>query len=143
MQKFLDQLNDNLIYLSEELDGNNITIKCTVEKLDYYIKDYKFRVLKDLNFGDKFITLNIKLPVYYADKIDKRKSFMHKLECCSPRARRTKRLDSFIIENIKESSAIGLERTIKKTVCNVSDSSIIRLLKKNDIPLPNMKQPQE
>lgn len=142
MQKFLDQLKDDLIYISDETDDRKIVINCTVNKLDYYIRGYKKRVLKDINFGDKYVYLNIKLPIYYCD-ISKKKSFVHPLKCCDFRARTTKRLEQFIIDNIKESSAIGLERTMKKHICDLSDSSILRILKKNKIHISTMKNIQK
>lgn len=138
MQKFLDQLNDKLVYISDTTEKNTMIIDCTVEKLDYYIRGYKMRILKDINFGDKFVILHIKLPIYYTDK-NKKKSFVHPLNCCENLSRRTKRLDNQIIENLKESSAIGLERTLNKTTCNISDTSIIRLLKKKQILLSTSK----
>lgn len=138
MQKFLDQLNDNLKYISYKENGKELIINCEVEKLDYLIRGYKNRILKDINYGDKFIILSIRLPIYYKDKT-KKESFVHPLNCCDFRSRNTKRLEQFIIDNIKESSAIGLERTIKKHVCNLSDSSILRILKKNQIQISTMK----
>lgn len=138
MQKFLDQLNDKLIYINDTVENNTITINCTVEKMEYNIRGYKIRILKDINFGDKFVIINIKLPIYYTDKTRK-KSFVHPLNCCDNLSRRTKRLDSHIIENLKESSAIGLERTLKKTTCNISDTSITRMLKKKRIHLATSK----
>ncbi len=138
MQKFLDQLNDNLLYLNDEILEKTIYIDCTVEKLDYYIRGYKTRILKDMNFGDKYVVLRIKLPIYYTDK-SKKKSFVHPLNCCDWKSRRTKRLDTYLLENIKESSAIGMERTLKNSICEVSDTSIIRLLKKNNLQIPTMK----
>ena len=68
MQNFLDQLNDNLIYVSDVEDGKTLRIYCKVKRLDYYIRGYKTRVLKDINFGNKFVILSIKLPIYYKDK---------------------------------------------------------------------------
>ena len=138
MQKFLDQLNDNLKYISYKENGKELIINCEVEKLDYLIRGYKNRILKDINYGDKFIILSIRLPIYYKDKT-KKESFVHPLKCCDFRSRNTKRLEQFIIDNIKESSAIGLERTIKKHVCYLSDSSILRILKKNQIQISTMK----
>lgn len=129
MQKFLDQLNDNLIYISEREDGKELIINCEVEKLDYLIRGYKNRILKDINYGDKFIILSIILPIYYKDK-SKKESFVHPLKFCDFRSRNTKRLEQFVIDKINESSAIGLERTIRKHVCYLSDSSILRILKK-------------
>lgn len=138
MQKFLDQLNDKLIYINDEILDKTIYINCTPEKLDYYIRGYKIRVLKDMNFGDKYVVLRIKLPIYYTDST-KKKSFVHPLNCCEWKSRRTKRLDAYLLENIKESSAIGMERTLKKSICEVSDTSILRLLKKNNLKISTMK----
>lgn len=138
MQNFLDQLNDNLIYVSDVEDGKTLRIYCKVKRLDYYIRGYKTRVLKDINFGNKFVILSIKLPIYYKDK-NKKESFVHPLSCCDFKSRKTKRLEEYIIDNIKESSAIGLERTIKKHICDLSDSSILRILKKNQVYISTMK----
>lgn len=142
MQKFLDQLDDDLIYISDVEDDNSLTINCTVTKLNYYIRGYKYRILKDINFGNKFVTLRIRLPIYYMDK-SKKKSFVHPLKCCEFRSRNTKRLEQYILDNIKESSAIGLERIIKKHVCNLSDSSILRILKKKHVQISTMKNIQK
>ena len=138
MQKFLDQLNDNLIYVNDIEEEKTLKIFCEVPKLDYYIRGYKTRILKDINFGDNFVVLLIKLPIYYKDE-KKKRSFVHPLSCCDFRSRNTKRLEEYIIDNIKESSAIGLERTMKKHICNLSDSSILRILKKNQIFISTMK----
>ena len=97
MQNFLDQLNDNLIYVSDVEDGKTLRIYCKVKRLDYYIRGYKTRVLKDINFGNKFVILSIKLPIYYKDK-NKKESFVHPLSCCDFRSRKTKRLEEYIID---------------------------------------------
>ena len=101
MQKFLDQLNDNLIYISERENGDELIINCEVEKLDYLIRGYKNRILKDINYGDKFIKLSIRLPIYYKDK-SKKESFVHPLKCCDFRSRNTKRLEQFIIDKFED-----------------------------------------
>lgn len=142
MQKFLDQLDDDLIYISDTEDGNSLTINCAVNKLDYYIRGYKYRILKDINYGDKFVTLSIKLPIYYTDST-KKKSFVHPLKSCEFRSRNTKRLEQYILDNIKETSAIGLERILKKHICNLSDSSILRILKKNHVQISTMRNIQK
>lgn len=138
MKRFLEQLCDELVYVSDKTEGNTIIINCNVIKLDYYIRGYTKRILKDINYGDKFVILSIRLPIYYKDK-NKKGSFVHPLKCCDFRSRNTKRLEQYVMDNIKESSAIGLERTFKKHVCDLSDTSILRILKKNQIQISTMK----
>ncbi|MCI5583637.1 MAG: hypothetical protein MR357_07980 [Anaeroplasma sp.] len=75
-------------------------INSEVERLDYLIRGNKNKILKEINYGDKFIILSIRLPINYKDKC-KRESFVHPLKCCDFKSRNTKRLEHFIIDIIK------------------------------------------
>lgn len=134
MQEYLNQLSNNLIFISKEIDENTKTIvlNCKVKRnLKHKIHSYFQRKIKDINYGSYKIILNIQSYKYYLNRKNSLATISYDLDFVDKRTYMTKRLSDFILEGMKESSAIGLERTIKKSVANVSDSTILRLVKKN------------
>lgn len=131
MQEYLNQLSDNLIYDKKEIIDNVIHIYCHV-KIDssHKIHSYITRSINDVNYGNYKVILNIRCYTYYIDRKKSNKTIAYQPDFIDGRSHRTKRLTNFILNSSKESSAIGLERTLKN-ITNISDSTILRLIKKN------------
>lgn len=131
MQEYLNQLSDNLIYDKKEIIDNVIHIYCHV-KIDssHKIHSYITRSINDVNYGNYKAILNIRCYTYYIDRKKSNKTIAYQPDFIDGRSHRTKRLTNFILNSSKESSAIGLERTLKN-ITNISDSTILRLIKKN------------
>lgn len=133
MQLFLKELSDDLIYISHDIEDNIMTINVDIKKNSgkkiraYYTKD-----VKDINFGSYKVILRISCPIYYLNRSESNASKAHELIFVEPKSKMTKRLAKFIEDNMKESSAIGLERTLKKSIADISDSTILRYIKKKN-----------
>jgi len=129
MQEYLNQLSDKLIYDSKELKDNTLVIYCHIKREpSHKIHSYFVRKINDINYGNYKVVLYIKNYNYYLDRTSF-KITSYKPDFIDGRSYRTKRLTEYVLNSIKESSAIGLERTMKK-LAKISDSTIIRIVKK-------------
>lgn len=137
MQDFVNQLDANLTYVSHTTTDDEIQILIKQNHDEAYMKGgYYYRTIKDINYGDKKVTLKIRCNRYYeTNKMISNKRFSQPLRFVEPKGRMTKRLYQVILLTLKETAAISAERILNKTVVNVSDTTILRILKKNNIPL--------
>lgn len=131
MQSVLRLLSEDLVYDDHDITGDTITIRCHVEAIqDQKIHSYFIRKAKDLNIGDKKVVLLIKTFRYYIDRKANQKTVSANLDFIDDGSNRTKRLTAYVMNQMKENSAIGLERVMKGGVANLSDSTILRMVKK-------------
>ena len=131
MQDYLNQLSHNLIYDHKEINDNVMYIYCYIKNnSSHKIHSYITRRINDINYGNFKVILEIKCYTYYVDRRKNNKTVAYQPDFIDGRSHRTKRLTDFILKSSKESSAIGLERTLKN-ITNISDSTILRLIKKN------------
>ena len=131
MQEFLNQLSKEIIYDSHHKKSDTLVIDCHIKKKDkLQVKTYYVRKIQDINFGSYKVLLNIRCPKYYVNRKIDPSSFTYSLDFADVKGRRTKRLSQYILDNLKEISAIGLERTLKKNVAYISDTTILRIIQK-------------
>ena len=131
MQDYLNQLSENLIFDCKELKDNVLYIYCHIKNTSSHkIHSYMTRTINDINYGNYKVVLEVKCYTYYIDRRINNKTIVFQPDFIDGRSHRTKRLTEFILNSSKESSAIGLERTLKN-ITNISDSTILRLIKKN------------
>lgn len=131
MQEYLNQLSSNLIYDYKEIIDNVMHIYCHIKNVSSHkIHSYITRAINDINYGNYKVILEVKCYTYYVNRKQNNKTIAYQPDFIDGRSFRTKRLTDFILNSSKESSAIGLERTLKN-IANISDSTILRLIKKN------------
>jgi len=132
MQEYLSELSPKLRFISKEVTGSIMRVYCESE-IDGTKKVHSrvMRVIKDINYGKYKIELHILWKKYFNDNPnDIRKTVSESFEFIPHRGRRTKRLNDLLLSMQKEMSAIGCERLIKEGIADVSDSTILRLVKK-------------
>ncbi len=132
MQKYLDLLDTNLIFIKSERIDDTFKIYCESKTDDYRkIHSRKFRVIRDINYDNLKVKLHILNKKYFnEDPFSTKLTTSKKFKFINTTGRRTKRLDEYILNLCAETSVIGCERIIKNKIADVSDSSILRLLKK-------------
>lgn len=131
MQTVLGLLSKALVYDEHEIMDDTIKIRCHIEPTqDQKIHSYFIRKAKDINIGDKKVVLLIKAFRYYADRKTSQKTESVNLDFIDEGSNRTKRLSKYVMNQMKENSAIGLERVLKGGVADLSDSTILRMVKK-------------
>jgi hypothetical protein len=132
MQEYLKELSPNLKFIKVVTYKDRILVYCESEnETDRKIHSRVERVIKDINYGQYKVELHILWKKYFNnDTTKKQKTVSEIFDFVSYRGRRTKRLDDFILFIQKEMSAIGCERIIRKDIADVSDSTILRLVKK-------------
>ena len=129
MQEFLNELSLDLNYIKHETKDGIYHIYCeskNTEKKPVHARQE--RVVRDLPFGGKEVMLHIISKRYYSDDGS---TYAEDFDFLNYTGRRTQRMDDKIIESNMEGSVVGTERTLKKLGINISDTTIIRLLKKN------------
>lgn len=131
MQEYLNQLSENLIYDYKEIEDNTLYIFCHVKNTSSHkIHSYIVRSINDINYGNFKVILQVKCYTYYIDRKKDNRTIAYQPDFIDGRSHRTKRLTDYILNSSKESSAIGLER-ILKNITTISDTTILRLIKKN------------
>lgn len=131
MQEYLNQLSENLIYDYKEIEDNTLYIFCHVKSTSSHkIHSYIVRSINDINYGNFKVILQVKCYTYYIDRKKDNRTIAYQPDFIDGRSHRTKRLTDYILNSSKESSAIGLER-ILKNITTISDTTILRLIKKN------------
>lgn len=131
MQDFLNELSDDLNYIKHTIEKDTCHIYCESKNIkNEPVHARQERTVRDLPFGDKQVILHIISKRFYKDN---GKTYAEKFDFINNTGRRTKRLDKKIIDSNVEGSIIGTERTLKKLGINVSDTTILRIIKKNEI----------
>jgi len=134
MQDFLDELSPKLKFIRKETHGQTIWIYCESEHdKGKRIHSRVERVIRDINYGNYKVELRILWKKHFnEDPSVSKTTVSEKFDFIPLRGRRTKRLDAMLLSMQKEMSAIGCERFIKEKIADVSDSTILRILKKNE-----------
>ena len=133
MQEFLEGLKGNLIYIKHYYKDKTLHIYCET-KIDPKIKihEKQERVVKDLPFGEYKVELHILSKRFYVSE-ENRKTVSEKFEFINNTGRRTKRLDDKIMEINKETNTIGAKRLMRENFADISDTTILRMIKKTNI----------
>jgi len=134
MQEYLNSLSTDLRFIRQESHGDTLWIYCETESIKgKKVHSRVERVVKDLNYGNHKVELHIMWKKYFNDdpKIAKL-TVSEKMDFIPNKGRRTKRLNELLLSMQKEMSAIGCERLIKEKIANVSDTTILRMLKKTN-----------
>jgi hypothetical protein len=132
MNEYLKQLSEDLVYIKYEIIGDTLKLYCESKKVQgRSVHSRKMRVVKDVPYGKYKVELHLLTKKYFnhdpnEEKLTKAETYTF----INSTGRRTKRLDKYILDSCKETSAIGCERFIREHVADVSDTSILRLLKK-------------
>src|SRR5690625_3629887 len=134
MQKFLNQLDENLLFIKNELSENTLKIYCELKQIeDKSVHSRKIRVIKDIPFGQYKVELHFLSKKYFNDNDDiNQLTIAEEVSFLDTSKRRNKRLDDYILNACKGTSAIGCERFIRENLADVSDTTILRLIKKNE-----------
>jgi transposase len=131
MKSVLALLSQDLVYDGHDITGDTIAIRCHIEPgPEQRIHSYYIRKVKDINIGDKKVVLWIKAFRYYSDRKSSGKTESVNLDLIDDGSNRTKRLTSYVMNQMEENSAIGLERVLRKGIVDLSDSTILRMVKK-------------
>lgn len=132
MEKFLKQLDENLIFIKSEIEGKTIKLYCEFKyNINNKVHSRQMSVIKDVPFGNYMVELHLLIKKFFNTDINSEKlTISEKPLFLGSSKRRTKRLDDLIIETCKEMSAIGCERFIRNNIADVSDSTILRMIKK-------------
>jgi len=134
MQTYLNSLDSKLIFIKSEITKDVFKIYCELKHdKNKKVHSRKVRVIKDIPYNNLKVVLHILTKKHFnEDPSSNKLTTSETLEFVNGTGRRTKRLDEYIINLCKEMSAIGCERIIKNKIADVSDSSILRLIKKNE-----------
>lgn len=128
MQEFLNELSTDLIYIKHEIEERRYHIYCESKNNENKsVHARQERVVRDLPIGDKEVMLHIISKRYY---LEDGGTYAESFDFLNYTGRRTQRMDDKIVEANTEGSVVGTERTLKNLGINISDTTIIRLLKK-------------
>ncbi|MDD3122466.1 MAG: transposase family protein [Candidatus Izemoplasmatales bacterium] len=133
MNEYLRLLSPNLHYIKHEIEGNLLRIFCEQSPIEGKpVHSRKMRVVKDIPYGVYKVELHLLTKKYFNDnQTISKKTIAESYDFINETGRRTKRLDAYILHLNKEMSTIGLERLIRKQIADVSDTTILRIAKKN------------
>lgn len=133
MELFLKDLDYNLKYINSVIKGNTIWIYCETEiDATRKVHSRQERIVKDIPYGKYKTELHIISKKYFNSLPEENGlTSAEKFTFINSSGRRTKRLDNLLMNLHKETSAIGLERIIKDSIVDISDTTILRILKKN------------
>lgn len=143
MDELIKELDKDLTILSTERIGDEyeIHIEYVPEHVTYCPKcgqaatrqhSWKIRGIGDLPLYNHKVTLMIHRRQFFCDNKDcSQKIVTERFDFIGNTRRRTKRLDDHLLDMAKTMSAIGEERVVRKNVANVSNDTILRLIKKN------------
>lgn len=145
MKTLIKKLNKNLVLTEVEYIDNQNIMELHIE----YDKNYHSccpdcgqpalrkngthqRCVKDLPVMDHMVILVIKVRELFCDNPEcSRKTFSEDFDFIGITGKRTRRLDDLLIRSFAESSAIATERRVRGKIADVSNDSILRLVKKN------------
>ena len=132
MEYYVKQLSKDLeiINITETDEEIHLFLRSNVQ-YNNTLHSKSFRVVKDINLGNKRVILHMETRKFFVTKTTiSRKVFSEEFGFVDRSGRRTKRLNDFLLKHLKETSAIGLERLLQRDIVNISDTTILRILKK-------------
>ena len=145
MERLIKELDKNLVLTEVE----NIDINCSVLLHIEYDKSYisccpecgqptarkngaHKRTVKDLPLMGRKVIFVIKVRELFCDNsCCPRKTFSERFHFLGETGFRTQRLDDYAVRSFLESSAIATERLFSDKVADISNDTILRLVKKN------------
>ena len=123
--------NDTLIINVERT--NKIATCPHCGKKSHNVHSKYTRPIKDLPIQDYKVILNITTKIFFCkNKNCKTNTFSEKFEFIEKRSRITKRLNERIIETAKGTSVRASKKIINNTLADISEDTILRLIKKNN-----------
>jgi hypothetical protein len=133
LKDYLKELDPGLVYIKHTIENGVLKIYCeTAPVPDKPIHSRQERIVRDLPFGEYKVELHIIAKKYFnPDPIAKKRTIAETFPFVNGHGRRTKRLEEWLVRMSTQMSSIGLERLVRKQVVDISDSTIIRLVKKN------------
>lgn len=134
MIDYLRNLDSKLLYIKHTIEDGIMKITCeTAPTEDRPVHSRQERIVKDLPLGEYKVELHILAKKYFNDNpSSKKQTIAETFDFVSARGRRTKRLDRRLLQMTGEMSTIGLERLVRKQFVDVSDTTILRIVKKNN-----------
>lgn len=143
LKKLIKDLDKNLKIINYEQENNKITInlkstKKTAEcplcgKKSHNVHSTHIRTIKDLPIQDNRVFLKLETRLFYCKNKDcKKTTFSENFDFVVNSRRMTKRLENKIVENAKGMSARASKQVLNTDTVDISDDTILRLLKKND-----------
>ena len=141
MEELLRLLNEDLQYISHEMNGKEIHInaesKCKKAICPYcgdqseWIHSRVKRTLKDLPIQGRKVKIILENNKYFCKNPDcTRKTFAERFPFFEPNARKTNRLQEEILRVSLSQSSLSASRYLKASVADVGKSTICNLLKK-------------
>ena len=143
MEKLIKKLDKKLKIIKCEDDNNIITIyvkrtnktaicPCCGKKASSINTRY-YRTIKDLPIQESKVMLKLEAKTFFCNnKNCEIKTFAESFDFLERRSRMTTRLKDRIVDDSKGMSARASKITINKGLVNISDDTILRLLKKNN-----------
>jgi transposase len=142
LDELIKELDEKLIVISKEIKEGIMYINCETKKqttkCKYCGKESEnvhstyTRVISDLPIQNYKVKLVIKVKKYFCNNEKcKHTTFAETLEFVEKNAIRTKRLDEYINHVGLKTSSIEAEKQIKETHVDVSNNTILRIIKKN------------
>ena len=144
MEELMKKLDKKLKIISHEYMDDIITIyvKSTNKsaicpccgKKSSSINSRYFRTIKDLPIQDNKVILKLETKTFFCKNNNcKINTFAENFHFIENRARMTTRLKNRIVNDSKGMSARAAKTAINSGLVNISDDTILRLLKKNNI----------
>ncbi len=142
LDELIKELDKKLIVTGKEIIDDTMFIYCETKKQTTKCKycgnesenvhSTYTRVISDLPIQNYKVKLVIKVKKYFCsnDKC-KHTTFAEPLDFVEKNAIRTKRLDEYINQVGLKTSSIEAEKQIKDTHVNISNNTILRIIKKN------------
>lgn len=132
MQRFLNQIAPELRIIKIDENETTVIITCETNPLPNKRVHSRFlKKVKDIPYGNKKVELHLLVRKYFNDdpKINKL-TIAEVSPFLNSTGKRTQRLDDELLKLGKEMTSIGCERHIKEKYADVSDSTILRIIKK-------------
>jgi hypothetical protein len=133
MNEYLKELSTSMHYIKHDVQDKTMRIFCEQSPIEGKpVHSRKIRVVKDIPYGDYKVELHLLTKKYFNDdQTISKKTIAESYDFINETGRRTKRLDAYLLRLNQEMSTIGLERLIRKQIADVSDTTILRIAKKN------------
>ena len=126
------EYKDDILSINLERTNRTAICPCCGKKSSYRHSKY-IRTVKDLPIQEYKVNLNIETKIFFCkNKNCKVNTFSEKFDFIESHARMTKRLKDRIVQDSKGISARAARTNISIGLANISDDTILRLIKKNN-----------
>lgn len=124
---------DDILFINIERTNKSDICPCCGKKSTNIHSKY-IRTIKDLPIQEYKVILNITAKIFFCkNKSCSVNTFAEQFDFIESHSRMTTRLKNKIVDDAKGMSARASKETINKSVAKISDDTILRLLKKNNI----------